>query len=142
MRFLSRLFRPAPLTAGDSGRLAQRYVEKYLRKCGCKIVASNVADRDGELDLVVRPRDFHGIAVVEVRSHAHNTTLRQEEVLPPSKQQQVVESARRLLPRMSILTKDDNLRFDAALVRLDASGKPDAVEYIENAFTADRRDWF
>ncbi|NUQ34287.1 MAG: YraN family protein [Planctomycetaceae bacterium] len=138
--------RRGPLTTAESGVAAQRFAERALKRQGYRTIARNLADGGGELDLVMRHKGFDGMVVIEVRSYSANTNLRQEEVLPPSKQEQVVSAARRLLPRLAKKSSKDRhqgIRFDAVLVKLDAtSGRPVSMEHFENAFTSTRRDWF
>lgn len=131
-----------PLTTGESGRAAQAFAEAALKKSGHKILASNVADKDGELDIVATHKAFDGVIVVEVRAYGEKSPLRQQDVLPRSKQQQVIQAARRLLPARKLWRHGEGIRFDAVLVRLDVQGRPGSCEHFVNAFTTERRDWF
>ena len=141
MRLLTQWFRRDPLTTAESGRAAQRYADRLLRRKGYKIVFRNLSDSNGELDLVARHAAFDGIIVIEVRSCSKNTPLRQEGVFPESKMQQVVQTARRILGKKRLAQQ--GLRFDALIVTLDSeSGRPKGMQHYENAFTANRRDYF
>jgi len=132
----------AKLTTGESGNAAQAFAENALTASGYTIIKRNLTIKGGELDLVVRDPRWDGIVVVEVRACSVNSRVRREEVLPLSKQKQVTETARRALPASGRWRPGQNLRFDAVLVELDASGRPQAHQHLVNAFTSERRDWF
>ena len=130
------------LTTSESGRAAQDFAERELLRRGFRIVARNLRDKGGELDLVLRHPAFDGVIVLECRAYNPAGRMRREDVVGLNKQQQVVKTARRLLPRKGIANSRDGLRFDVAIVELDVEGRPSRLDLIENAFTTDRRDWF
>jgi len=130
------------LTAAESGRLAQAYVVQKITAQGWLVIAENLHDKQGELDIVADASGGQGdIVVIEVRSCVPTKWRQVTELLPPSKQLQVTEAARRLLPRQSWWRRGLSLRFDAALVELSPDGRPSRLEYVVNAFEPKRRDW-
>lgn len=130
------------LTAGESGRAAQAYVRAAIVARGWVVLAENLRDRRGELDIVAECKSGTGdVVVIEVRSYSTSRGAKPTDILPKSKQLQVTETARRLLPRQPWWRKGLNLRFDAAIVGLDRDGRPKSIEYLPHAFEARRRDW-
>lgn len=130
-----------PVTAGESGALAQSFAERIFVERGWRTLARNLRDKRGELDLVMTAESPTSIIVVEVRSASerrHDSILA---LIPPPKQRQVCEAARWLLPKQRWWRKGMSLRFDAALVELGQGGTPVRMEHIENAFQSERRDW-
>jgi|GEM_PF-6416642 len=126
------------ISRGASG---ERFAERELKRAGCKIIARDVKDKHGQLDLVVRPPEG-GVAVVEVRASKRADQGRDLDMLPHSKQQQVIRTARRLLVSRKLWQRGQNLRFDAVFVQLDERGKAISARHIPNAFQATQRDWF
>lgn len=130
------------LTAGESGRAAQAYVRTAILARGWVVLAENLRDRRGELDIIAECSPGSGdVVVIEVRSYSASRGAKPADILPKSKQLQVTETARRLLPRQAWWRKGLNLRFDAAIVGLDRNGRPESIEYLPHAFEARRRDW-
>jgi Holliday junction resolvase-like predicted endonuclease len=146
---------PRPLAPHESGRAAQSLAEQTLTRSGHRILARNLSGLGGELDLVVSPlNDPRLIAVVEVRSHRPASGVSLYEILPPRKQKQVCETARRLLPCQPWFYADEpssrrthstrstrslpTVRFDAVLVSLDDTGHPVRAEHLPDAFRSIR----
>ncbi len=130
-----------PTTSNESGRNAEAAAEAHLLASGHRLLARNLRGRGGEIDLITL--DPNGtIVVVEVRSLVPRPGFRLDQALPKSKQEQVVQAARRLLPTQRWWKHGSMLRFDAVMIELDPSGKVQRIEHYPNAFQPRRRDWF
>lgn len=101
----------------------------HLQARGLKLVARNVRQPGGELDLVMR--DGSELVVVEVRKRAHAGYGSAAESVDARKQQRVVRATQGLLVRNPELARLP-VRFD--VVALDAG---DRIDWIRAAFDAD-----
>lgn len=124
----------------SKGARAERFARRWFAQQGTRVLAGDLSDKHGQLDLLIATADG-GVAVVEVRSHS-SAQADHQALMPWSKQQQVIHTARRLLPRSKYWKHGDPLRFDACFVRLDEKGEAVSVEHIPNAFQPTQRDWF
>ncbi|MBK8208446.1 MAG: YraN family protein [Planctomycetes bacterium] len=121
--------RSATRAVGDK---AEQFALAYLKKeCGFKLIEQGMHDEDGELDLVGRIKGNEGLVVVEVRARTEGGLVSPRDAVDFSKQRQVVETARRLLPRKGF---HDVLRFDIVGVWLDQQGAPARAEHFADAF--------
>jgi len=123
--------RSATRATGDKG---EAFALACLKKeCGFKLIEQGMHDEDGELDLVGRIKGNEGLVVVEVRARTEGGMLKPHEAVDLRKQRQVIETARRLLPRKGF---HDVLRFDVVGVYLNKAGEPTRAEHFANAFNA------
>lgn len=130
------------LSRKGRGVSAEAFAAKWLKRNGAKILARDLADAHGQLDLVIRPPEG-GVAVVEVRAHrAPISEALDHALLPAGKQRQIARTARRLLESSGVWSRDQNLRFDALFVALDGEGRAVSCRYLPNAFQPTQRDWF
>ncbi|KAA0218119.1 YraN family protein [bacterium] len=113
------------------GDLAEDFALEFLLQQGFTLLARNLGDERGELDLVGRQRGFDGIVVVEVRARREGGLLAPREAVNRRKQRQVVKTARRLLPRHQL---HGPLRFDIVGVWLNEQHKPVRAQRFESAF--------
>lgn len=117
------------------GDEAEAFALAFLKKeCGFRLIEQSMSDEDGELDLVGRVKGVEGLVVVEVRARKQGGMVSPRDAVDHNKQVQVVQTARRLLPRRGF---HEVLRFDVVGVYLDARGKPLRAEHFPAAF--DRR---
>lgn len=131
-----------PRKAGPPGRsrtravgdAAEEFALAFLKKeKRFRLVERGMMDEDGELDLVGRIKGNEGLVVVEVRARKEGGLITPREAVDIRKQRQVVETARRLLPRKGF---HDVLRFDIVGVYLNDRDEPIRAEHYENAFDA------
>lgn len=142
LRQLFKLRMVALSNTSAKGSRAEGHARQWLKSQGYRIVAANIADDRGELDLLVHPPgDSLTLAVVEVRSSSSQSTLRHDMLFPPAKQRQVEDTARRLLVKRRLVRPGMGVRFDVVFVRLDDAGNALEVQHFPHAFTARRRDW-
>jgi putative endonuclease len=114
------------------GDAAEEFALAFLKKqTGFRLIERGMMDEDGELDLVGRIKGNEGLVVVEVRARKEGGMLTPREAVDLKKQRQVIETARRLLPRKGF---HDVLRFDVVGVYLNDRDEPIRAEHFENAF--------
>jgi putative endonuclease len=103
-------------------------------------VAANVADRDGELDLIAV--DGHTLVIIEVRSTATDNLERTTASVDDRKQRKITGAALRFLKRKRILEKV-NLRYDVVVMSWQATAREPIIRHIPNAFEpGDRFQFF
>jgi putative endonuclease len=112
------------------GRRSERAAAKYLRTLGWRVVAANVSDRLGELDLLAVEGDT--LVIVEVRStstaHPH---LPAASVNYP-KQKKLTEAAVRFLGRRGLL--GITYRFDVLALAWPPGQREPTVLHLRQAF--------
>ena len=121
-RFWKRLF----------GRRSERYTAKYLRKLGWRILASNVADTRGELDILAL--DAGTLVVVEVRSTAGSDPAIPAASVDLRKQRRITEAVLRYLARRQLLGFP--VRFDVLAIAWPEERREPIIEHIRHAFEA------
>ena len=94
---------------GDRG---ERYVERYLRRGGMKIVGRQVRGAGGELDLVAI--DGRTVVFVEVKTRRSPVVGHPLEAITRTKQQRIIRTALAYLQRHHLL--DCAVRFDVVAV--------------------------
>ena len=117
------------------GQRSEKYAAKYVRKLGYKILAANLSDRLGELDLIVR--DGNVIVVIEVRSKSDPDPQVAANSVSHAKQKRITEATLRFLTRHKLLGR--TVRFDVLALGWPANAKEPAVLHIKNAFEATGR---
>src|SRR5882672_9335027 len=120
---------PSPPSGGFSrwpwwrrwfGRRSERAAAGFLRKIGYRILAANVADPAGELDLIAL--DGQTLVIVEVRSTEGADLERAAASVDLRKQRQVSNSALRFLTRRRLL-EGVNVRFDVIVLGWPANAR-------------------
>lgn len=107
---------------GNKGEIE---AQKYLKKQGYKILATNFACKLGEIDIVVQEKDI--IVFVEVKSRSSIAFGRPCEAVTPYKQKTIRRVADFFLMKHKI-SMETNCRFDVVEV-LD-----DEINHIKDAF--------
>ena len=141
---------PPPTTGGGQGfgrwpwwkrwfgRRSERLAAKYLRrKLGYRVVAANVADAAGELDLLAL--DGRTLVVVEVRSVSDPDPVRAAESVNADKQRRVTEATLRFLKRRRLLGTP--VRFDVLAIAWPPGREP-TILHLPHAFEATGRFQF
>jgi putative endonuclease len=134
---------PPPPPAGDFsrwpwwrrwfGRRSERAAARFLRKLGYRLLAANVADTLGELDLLAL--DGETLVVVEVRSTAGDDLERVAASVDRDKQRRVTAATLRFLARRRLLDRVA-VRFDVLVLSWPAAAREPVVRHIRHAFEA------
>ncbi len=120
------------------GQRSERAAAKFLRKLGYRILAANVADSEGEIDLLAL--DGSTLVVVEVRSRSVADPQVAAETVNYPKQRKLTEAAVRFLSRRRMLGV--NVRFDVLAIGWPPGAREPTVLHIPHAFEATGRYQF
>lgn len=125
-RTLRRLFGLTPLTPGARG---ERVAERYLRSLQYKLVARNLANRLGEIDLLMIAPDGRTLVFVEVKTAApgRRSTVPPEHRVGKRKQAKVARVAAKLIAKHKLTGRP--IRFDVVGVDLHDDREPDVRHY-------------
>jgi len=115
------------------GRRSERAAARYLRGLGYRVVAANVSDAAGELDLIAV--DGKTLVVVEVRSTAGDDWERTAASVDLRKQRQVTEATVRFLARRRLL-EGVPVRFDVLVLCWPPTAREPVVRHFPHAFEA------
>ncbi|HSQ57081.1 MAG TPA: YraN family protein [Gemmata sp.] len=118
------------------GNRSERAAARFLRLLGYRVLAANVADRSGELDILAL--DGETLVVVEVRSTASERTGALEETaasVDGRKQRKITEATLRFLSARRLLGKIA-VRFDILVLSWPANAREPVVRHIPHAFQA------
>lgn len=137
-----RAAEPSPPTGGFTrwpwwrrwfGRRSERAAARFLRYLGYRVIAANVADPAGELDLIAI--DGQTLVVVEVRSTASNDLEATAASVDLRKQRKITEAALRFLSRQRMLGRVA-VRFDVLVLSWPPTAPEPVVRHIPHAFEA------
>jgi putative endonuclease len=118
------------------GRRSERSAAQFLRRLGYRLLAVNVADPAGELDLLALDRDT--LVVVEVRSTASDRPNALEQTAASvdlRKQRKITGATLRFLSSRKLLGKIP-VRFDVLVLSWPAQAREPIIQHIPNAFEA------
>ena len=115
------------------GLRSERAAARFLRRLGYRVVAANVSDRIGEIDLIAV--DAQTVVVVEVRSTESDDLERVAASVDLRKQRKVTEAALRFLARKRLL-ENVAVRFDVLLLSWPPAASEPVVRHIPHAFEA------
>jgi putative endonuclease len=118
------------------GRRSERAAAKFLRALGYRILAANVADPAGELDLLAL--DGETLVVVEVRSTASDRPDALENTAASvdlRKQRKITGATLRFLAARKLLGKIA-VRFDVLVLSWPPGAAEPTVRHIPHAFEA------
>jgi len=118
------------------GRRSERAAAKYLRSLGLRILAANVTDPAGELDLLALDGDT--LVVVEVRSTASDRENALEQTAASvdlRKQRKITGATLRFLAARKLLGKIA-VRFDVLAMSWPAHSREPTLKHIRHAFEA------
>lgn len=113
---------------GDRG---ERTAARFLRKQGYRILARQVRNSFGEIDLIALDGDV--IVFVEVKTRSTLSAGLPVEAVDHRKQQQITRTALAWMKRRRLL--DQQGRFDVVAI-LWQSGNPPQIQHYRNAFEA------
>lgn len=125
------------------GRRSERAAAKFLRSLGYRVLAANVSDAAGELDLLALDGDT--LVVVEVRSTASDrpdaleTTAASVDL---RKQRKITGATLRFLAARRLLGKIA-VRFDVLAMSWPHHAREPTVKHVRHAFEATGKfQWF
>ncbi len=108
------------------GLKGEQIAQKYLRKKGYKILATNYQCAFGELDLIAKEKDC--LVFCEVKTRSAGMVATPQESVTPKKQQKMIKTAHFWLMEHP---QEGPMRFDVLAVSPDALGRW-TVEHLEN----------
>ena len=115
------------------GRRSERAAARYLRTLGYRILAANVADPAGELDLIAL--DGQTLVIVEVRSTAGTNVERTTASVDYHKQKKITDAALRFMARKRLL-EGVSVRFDVLILAWPPTAREPVIHHYPNAFEA------
>jgi putative endonuclease len=115
------------------GRRSERAAARFLRRLGYRVLAANVSDRDGELDLIAL--DGPTLVVVEVRSTAGDDLERTAASVDFRKQRKTPAAGVRFLARRGLL-EGVAVRFDVLVIGWPPAAREPVVRHYPHAFEA------
>jgi putative endonuclease len=118
------------------GRRSERSAARFLRGLGYRVLAANVSDPTGELDLLAL--DQETLVVVEVRSTASNrpNALNQTAAsVDLRKQRKITGATLRFLAARKLLGKIA-VRFDVLVLSWPDHAREPIIQHIPHAFEA------
>lgn len=108
-------FRRWPFWKRWFGQRSERFAARYLRRIGYRVVAANVSDALGELDLLaIDYAANRTLVVVEVRSTSGDDPRRAAESVDTAKQKRITDATLRFLRRRRLLNHP--VRFDVVAI--------------------------
>ena len=125
-------FSRIPLWRRWFGQRSERQAARFLRKQGFRILAHNVDDRLGEIDLLAL--DGHTLVVVEVRSSESRTFNELAASVNLEKQKRLTNATLRFLQRRKL--RNVGIRFDVLTIRWPAKTKEPEIQHYRQAFQA------
>jgi putative endonuclease len=132
-------FAPRPWWRRWFGRRSERAAARFLRSLGYRLVAANVADPAGEIDLIAL--DGETVVVVEVRSTASDDWERTALSVDLAKQRKITGAALRFLARRRLL-EGVAVRFDVLVLCWPPTSRAPVVRHFRHAFEATGRFQF
>ena len=115
------------------GLRSERAAARYLRKLGYRVLAANVADPAGELDLIAV--DGSTLVVVEVRSTAGDDLERTAASVDLLKQRKITDATVRFLARKRLL-EGVPVRFDVLVMSWPEGTSAPTIQHFPHAFEA------
>lgn len=109
----------------EIGKEKEEQAAIYLEKQGCIILEKNFYTRTGEIDLIVKDKEY--LVFVEVKYRSNETSGFPGEAITQKKRNSIIQTAKNYLRKYSY-HEDTPCRFDAVLI-LDKK-----IEWILNAF--------
>lgn len=115
----------------DIGRKGEELARKHLQEHGYKILATNVENDRGELDLIAYESDSEVFVFVEVRTR-RDGLFRGERSIDDEKRRRIVQAASRFLAQRNALGVSH--RFDVIGITLHEQKSPE-IRHHKSAFS-------
>jgi putative endonuclease len=120
------------------GQRSERLAAKFLQKQGYLILARNIADTLGEIDLLLLTQDRQSLVVCEVRSTSSSDPQKAADSVNFVKQKKLSEATSRFLKRHRLLGSV-TVRFDIlAIAWPEGQPRPDIL-HLQDAFESTGR---
>jgi len=117
------------LHKNQSGLWGETFAARYLRDQGCTIIAANVSNRYGEVDIIACDDEY--IFFAEVKTRGENAIATPAESVSYQKQRKICGVAAAFLQKYKY---DLQPRFDVIEVFFDENSKLKTINHIKNAF--------
>ncbi|MEM9419096.1 MAG: YraN family protein [Planctomycetota bacterium] len=104
------------------GQVGERLAAKHLKKQGYRLIARNLRNRFGEIDLLALAPDGRTVVVVEVKAGAANERFPPELHVTPAKQRKIISLTAQFARRYRLT--DRPFRFDVIAVEFPEQGAP------------------
>ena len=121
-----------PLWRRWFGLRSERAAARYLRKLGYRVLAHNIADAKGELDLLAL--DGQTIVVIEVRSTESDDFEKVAASVDSDKQRRITNATLRFLQCRRLFNVP--VRFDVLAICWPAGCREPAIRHYRHAFEA------
>lgn len=123
-----------PLWRKWFGNRSEKAVARYFRRLGFRVIARNLDDRLGEIDLIVCDR--RTLIIVEVRSSESRSLQELAATVNRQKQKRLTLAASRFLYRKRKLVGQRTIRFDVVAIRWAPEQHQPEIGHFPNAFEA------
>jgi len=123
----------------STGAVCERIARRHLKQHGYRILAANLRNRVGEIDILAEAPQQRAIVIIEVKGRAvddpatADPARRPEVHVNAAKQRKLVSLAAQITRRFKL--GDRPLRFDIVGVDLPRTGNP-VIRHHVNAFSA------
>jgi putative endonuclease len=114
------------LSTRQSGQKSEAIAAEFLQRNGLTLVTENFRGPQGEIDLIMRDKDY--LVFIEVRMRNDQDFGLSVETINKSKQSRIIQTALYYLVQENLLDKTF-CRFDVI-----GMGKDQQIEWIQNAF--------
>ena len=124
------------------GRRSERSAARFLRGLGYRVLAANVSDPTGELDLLAIDKET--LVIVEVRSTASDRPNALEQTAASvdlRKQRKITGATLRFLSARKLLGKIA-VRFDVLVMSWPSHSREPVIQHIPHAFEASSKFQF
>lgn len=112
------------------GNRSERAAVRFLRRLGCRILATNYACPHGELDIIAEESGY--VVFVEVRSTGGDDAERPALSVDAAKQRRLTRLALHYLRQRRLLNHP--ARFDVIAVMWPADAREPRIDHYPNAF--------
>jgi len=114
-----------------TGKYAEDLALAYLTKQGLKLLSRNFTSRYGEIDLIMRDKEY--LVFVEVRYRTHHQLVDGVTSVDTRKQQRLIRTAHYYL-QVNKVNVDTSARFD--IISITHKQDDTDIEWLKNAFSA------
>jgi putative endonuclease len=118
------------LITQQAGQAAEEKALDYLTEKGLKLVTRNYSCRLGEIDLIMRDRDY--LVFIEVRSRTSMTFGGGIASITYAKRQKIIKTTAHYMMKHQLQDKHP-LRFDV----ISIDGASESITWLKDAFGAD-----
>jgi putative endonuclease len=113
-------------TSYEIGQISEKTASAYLQKQGLKLIEKNFRCAQGEIDLIMKDKNY--LVFVEVRFRKHRDYGNSIETISHNKQIHLIRTAQYYLQQHSLMYKA-NCRFDVL-----GLNREEKITWIKNVF--------